>query len=215
MRMHASAPCTRLHPSVVVTLCPPTLQGGLIQQTCAWLVFLSKYCMQTYLTVIRRDAELVAAHMKVLMALVPCSNKWSAQHNRQDLSPETTQGYRAFQHEVLQALEAELPELFGSGRRQEAMQVASELWSQRARQLSQQQEPKGQRQGGIPHPWPLVHSASCSGKLLLRLEYLLATGLQEQVRFRPRSEKTCTTKFDIFVEYTFFCCVHGYVAVGL
>jgi hypothetical protein len=106
------------------------------------MLLLATY-MQTYTRIINYSAELVVAHMTTLGALVPRSRQWSAfsvQHSRKTLKALSGRpGYNAFRREVIQTLEVELPELFGSGRGQAATQIVSELWKQQT--FQQQQGP--------------------------------------------------------------------------
>lgn len=151
---------------------------------------------QTYPRIILYDAQVVAAHMELLMALVSRSKKWNMYDvhaagsssadsvTAEGLYPLTIAGFQAFRREVHQTLELELPELFGRHARQdsrqlvmhEISQVVSMLW----KQYRQQQGPQRQQYQGN-RAWPLSYSDNCSGRFVLRLEYLLATGRQEQV----------------------------------
>jgi hypothetical protein len=151
---------------------------------------------QTYPRIILYDAQVVAAHMQLIMALVSRSKKWDMYDvpaagsssadsvTAEGLYKVTKAGFQAFRREVHQALEFELPELFGRHVRQdsrqlvmyEISQVVSMLW----KQYRQQQGPQRQQYQGN-RAWPLSYSDNCSGRFVLRLEYLLATGRQEQV----------------------------------
>jgi hypothetical protein len=72
----------------------------------------------------------------------------------------------------------------------EALQAVQQQYKQlRQRGLEQQlidlhqldERQAAVQHSGKPVPWPLAYSRNPSGRLLLRLEFLLATGLQEQV----------------------------------
>lgn len=81
------------------------------------------------------DAELVAAHTRMLRVLVARSSRWMAIRSK----------YNARERK------------------------------------SRQQQPPDKQQRDLPLTWPLLYSTTCSGRLLLRLEYVLATGQDEQV----------------------------------
>lgn len=80
------------------------------------------------------DAELVAAHMQMLLSLVARSTAW------------------------------QVPRLWHG------------VYTSRGQQPLMHRQ---QQDGAVT--WPLTYSTNCSGRLLLRLEYLLATGQDKQV----------------------------------
>lgn len=89
-----------------------------------------------------------------------------------ELAKYTAAHPNASQHEALQAVRQQHKEL---QQRWQKQQIAA------LQQL--QAQPSAVQHRTKPGPWPLVYSSNPSGRLLLRLEFLLATGLQEQVTF--------------------------------
>jgi hypothetical protein len=101
-------------------------------------------------------------------------------------------GYSQFMPAALARFKADHP----SSTHEQAMEAVQQQYRQQQRQRlqrrqwQQQQLQQGQQgqqattlqPSGQANPWPLQYSRGVSGRLLLRLEYLLAAGLQEQVR---------------------------------
>jgi hypothetical protein len=96
-------------------------------------------------------------------------------------------GYSLFLPATLARFKADNP----SNTHEQAIAAVQQQYRQQQRQRLQRRQQQQRQQGqqetklqpsGQGHPWPLQYSRNVSGRLLLRLEYLLAAGQQEEVR---------------------------------
>jgi hypothetical protein len=132
-------------------------------------------------------------HLDVTAAVVEVWRQYKAWKQQQDIQLRLMSHAASKPPAFGQYLSTELPHhkaAHPSDSHDEALRAVQQQYKQlRQRGLEQQlvalqqlqAEPAAVQHSGSPCSWPLRCSQNPSGRLLLRLEFLLATGLQEQV----------------------------------